>query len=288
MDSEKWVENELAAWRGGFAIRRPTNAQSLFKYVDLNTKTSWDHFSETIEGGVLRGSTSNSLNDPFEMKPNVFDDIDQEYVDKNIRSSNLSQRIANSRDGTPLPNPPKLEEVKEAATKYLDQIQRYYRVISFCGRADSPLLWSHYANSYKGACVHFFGRAFRRQVTGLGYVTYSQYRPIYPLSLAFRLSQNRDSSDNIELLKQESAKLHFFTKAIEWSYEDEIRIAYNSNSQKQIVFDRYGLASVILGPRMPAEEKERVREIIRKSKRPEMKVREAKVSSTSFSVEIVG
>jgi len=27
------------------------------------------------------------------------------------------------------------------------------RILSFCGRSDSPLLWSHYANAHRGACI---------------------------------------------------------------------------------------------------------------------------------------
>ena len=87
MDYERWLEGGIAALEEGYSLRRPARAQSMFKYVGLNTKTSWDYFEETIKNGVLRGSTSTSLNDPFEMQPSVFNDIDQYYIDENLTVS---------------------------------------------------------------------------------------------------------------------------------------------------------------------------------------------------------
>jgi hypothetical protein len=73
------------------------------------------------------------------------------------------------------------EPYRQQARAYLDGVATHYRIAAFCERSDSGLLWSHYANSYQGACLHFLAKGFRwRQYYSIGYVSYSKYRPTYP------------------------------------------------------------------------------------------------------------
>lgn len=78
----------------------------------------------------------------------------------------------------------------------------------------------------------------------------------------------------------------FYTKAADWAYEREVRIVYNVSDSTKVEFSPDGLLSVILGPRMPAENERRVRDAISASRAPHLQVRKARLSTNSFSVEI--
>lgn len=200
-----------------------------------------------------------------------------------------SSEVLQDREFRPDQKYADLQPFRIRAHDYLAKVSRYSRIISFCERSDSPLLWSHYAHSYEGACLHFLGRAFRTSRAKMGYVNYSSYRPVYPLSLALSLdahSGGQSPQKQMEMRRAESEKLYFFTKAADWSYENEVRIIYNTNRQKNVTFQQDGLVAIILGPRMPDESKARIRQIIERSKLPSLSVRQARLSTNSFSVEI--
>jgi hypothetical protein len=241
MAFDDWAAGEIELLTSGTLPRKPAGHTSLFKYVGLNTKSSWEAFERTLRDLELTGSTATSLNDPFELSPHVFDDLRPSLVAAAIGDVGAAEMIAD-RPFDPDQKYADLEPYRKQARDYLQRVCRYSRVISFCERSDSPLLWSHYAHSYEGACLHFLGRAFRIPGPKLGYVSHSTYRPSYPLSLALFLqaSEGKRSGPAVDLRTAESEKIYFFTKAEDWSYENEVRIVYNSNRLKSIRFDQDG------------------------------------------------
>ncbi|MCL6699145.1 hypothetical protein LZ496_10185 [Sphingomonas sp. NSE70-1] len=288
MGFEDFTSAELELISSGVRLRRPSNHTSIFKYVGLNTKTSWDSLEATLNQLTLTGSTATSLNDPFELSPYIFDDLRPRIVAAALRDTGSLESLRNGKF-EPDKKYGNLDPYRTQAKDYLAKVERNSRIISFCERSDSPLLWSHYAHSYAGACLHFLGRAFRSSRAQMGYVSYSKYRPTYPLSLALTLAANSSGKppiSSMELRRAESEKLYFFTKAADWEYETEVRIVYNTVRMKSVTFDEDGLAAIILGPRMSDENRERIRKIIGASKVPNLPVRDAKLSTNSFSVEI--
>jgi hypothetical protein len=201
----------------------------------------------TLHNAELVGSAASSLNDPFELKPYVFDDLQSSTIAEEIRHRDLSFLA----DGEPrpvsevFPNP---EPFRQQADSYLDQVLDRYRIIAFCERIDSSLLWSHYANSYQGACLHFLAKGFRwhRHYT-LGHVSYSKYRPAYPLSLALALYSKPGrpwiAARATPLQRAESNKILFFTKADDWAYEAEIRLVYYQTQHSVVRFNKDSLVA---------------------------------------------
>src|SRR5215469_16706654 len=183
MSFEDWTTNEIEQIARGLKLRRPTENQSFYKYVSLDTKTFWSHLVRTLNEQVLVGSTINSLNDPFEGRACVFDDLDTLVI-----KPSLAQRLEGHDNFSEAERATRIGEMRDAANKYLAYLTESQRIVSFCERSDSPLLWSHYARNYSGACLHFVGRAFRRRGSRLGYVNYGVTRPMYPLRLAYSLS----------------------------------------------------------------------------------------------------
>lgn len=285
MSVEDWADSQFKQLTSGTYLRRPGEHHSAYKYVGLNTKTSWDYFERTLNRFELVGSTATALNDPFELSPFIFDDLRPDTVAAAVRFNNLRLKLQ-KLPSTPEENFPDMEPHREAAREYLAKVARYSRIVCFCERSDSPLLWSHYAHSYQGACLHFVGRGFKTKAGKIGFVTYSDQRPTYPLSLALRLSQPRVSGDDWGVAQAESDKLIFFSKARDWAYENEIRCIYNANSQGHASFDPLGLVSIIVGPRMSSEDVARVTRLVQASPLKALPIRRAKLSTNSFSVEI--
>src|SRR5215472_16804760 len=186
----RWNDVNIDRIQSGIHLRRPHNYQSLFKYVSLSSPDSWEYLHKTLHNAALIGSPPAALNDPFEVRPYVFDDLQPGTIADAVRRFGLRWNNRRRRE-----LPPTRVELRDAescrkqASLNLDQVLDRYRIIGFCERVDSSLLWSHYANSYRGACLHFLAGGFSRDYD-LGHVSYSKYRPAYPLSLALELSLN--------------------------------------------------------------------------------------------------
>jgi hypothetical protein len=156
---KRWATEEIVRIRTGMHLQGPSNYQSLFKYVNLNSELSWDYLRKTLYNAELIGSGATSLNDPFELNPYIFDDLQPGTIAKSVKPTDLSFLD----DRSPLPVTerfPDPEPFRERARSHLEQIFGRTRIVAFCERVDSSLLWSHYANSYKGACLHFVATGF--------------------------------------------------------------------------------------------------------------------------------
>jgi hypothetical protein len=271
---------EIVRIRSGIHLQRPSDYQSLFKYVSLNSALSWGYLHNTLHNAELIGSDAGSLNDPFELSPYVFDDLQPSTIADAVR--HIDSSILDDHPPLPLTKAfPDPEPFRQQARSYLQQIFDSYRIASFCERVDSSLLWSHYANSYQGACLHFLAGGFGwpGSYHTLGRVSYSKYRPAYPLSLALAMS-----SKPTRLRRAESNKLLFFTKADDWAYEAEVRLVYNHTQRHVARFRKESLVAIILGPRFT--DRQRLESVLNGSLYESIAVRKARLSKTTFSIEI--
>lgn len=287
MDSEfeNWVEGRLEEIESGIAVNSPTSHQSLFKYISLNGKKSWNYLEQTLGESKIYGTTSNALNDPFELQPAVFNDISAGtsmpiWSLLGIAESNLPPNFKD-RD---------LEYYKERAHAQLDILREESRVISFSERYDSPLLWAHYANSYRGACLHFIGgRLMGRNSWSaiIGKVLYRDQRPLFPLSLPLKIAVARAAG--AQKSDRRTAELNtamFFTKASDWSYEKEYRAIYSTKDMTSFEFNPRSFATIIVGPNMPQEDVDRLLSIASSSSYEYIPIRKASISKSSFAVQV--
>ena len=99
----------------------------------------------------------------------------------------------------------------------------------FSRRYDSILMWSHYSNSHKGLCIEI-----EEDRPDFQNVIYSKKRAQFDfINIVKRilgadfLGQNVDLTDqkyNYSILKP------FFTKSLDWTYEEEVRCVISSNN----------------------------------------------------------
>ncbi|MCI5746169.1 MAG: DUF2971 domain-containing protein, partial [Erysipelotrichaceae bacterium] len=93
-----------------------------------------------------------------------------------------------------------------------DEIDKNTYITCFSEKYDSILMWSHYGDSHKGACIEFEiqdDKEFKK-------VKYSTKRPVVSnckvlsLALGYKLSKDNNNENENELNKR------FFTKSKEW------------------------------------------------------------------------
>lgn len=255
--------------------------QSIFKYVSLASKTSWNYLEEAIQNQKLYGSTTVSLNDPFELRPCVIDDLSEEIIRSchDFGSVKTKPRTHEFDD---------LTYWRKRAAQTVQNTIDAARIIVFSDKIDSPLLWSHYANSHRGACLHFVARAFRAVKTQ-GWVRYSRQRPSLQMSAALRhRPENRGFLSDDEWRKLRGATLAplAFTKPVEWEYEGEFRVVYSATRKKHIVFEKCGLLEIILGAKISDEDAASVVALVENAAGVAPRVCRASLSARTFSVQI--
>lgn len=288
-DFEFWAQIALQKISDGVNLVSPSPNQSLFKYISLSSEKSWNLLAQTLHSRVITGSPADELNDPFEISPTIYNDL---------RNSELVRKQAGLSNPIPGFHPPAQQfqtsdEASEIALSYFQKLRSETRIISFSERYDSPLLWAHYANNYKGACLHFLGGRMQGMFTqNLARVQYANERPVYPLSLALTLAVRTRTDRSLvfdaiyERALSENDKLCYFTKAADWAYEREVRKAYSEAIQRRMVFDPTSLVSIVCGPRMSTESRDSLKKIVSESEFSHVPILEAKISSSAFSISV--
>jgi len=260
-----------------------SNHASIYKYVSLDGVRSWNYFEKMFAESKLVGATLNSLNDPFEGKPRLFDDLSDEKISESCKYFDK-----NGEEVDVLSDYNDLAEIRSKTQTALSRLFSNVRILSFCRRSDSHLLWSHYANSHKGACIHFSAGGFTHKRLTKGSVSYNSYRPVVPLSLATRIAVartgNQHPADRLAL-RRELYHAAFFVKPLDWSYEDEVRILYSKGWASNAPFEKASIYEVIVGARTEDDDVERIRTLVNRFS-PRTKIRRATISKDTFSVSI--
>jgi hypothetical protein len=156
-----------------------TETKSLFKYFSLN-----DHSLDSLENNYVYLSNPKDFNDPFDCNRNLIIEKQKEIKDLEYVES--------------------LNDISEIG------------ICSFSENGIEPLLWSHYANSYRGFCLKFkpeFLIKKNLEFAKLKKVIYSKE----PRSIS---------------LKSDFAKYYQYILKLEnWNYENEWRLLFQNPSQ---------------------------------------------------------
>jgi hypothetical protein len=239
---------------------------------------------ETIKTRILPASTASSLNDPFDLQPSYVDDVSAKFLE------DLSPRLLERLQGQDVViRPEDIRTTAEAAKLRLVELRAETKIISFSARLDSTLLWSHYANGYRGACLFFLKKLDRMGAfSEASRVFYSSQRPIYPLSLIAAIESERRASYMSERLRRlnviSNSILHL-TKAPDWSYEAEIRIVVPSYIKKDLIFDHEELHGIVVGPLCSSVDLDRIK-TIKAAYLPTLRIFKSSISTSAFSVDV--
>jgi Protein of unknown function (DUF2971) len=166
----------------------------------------------------IKSSIPSTLNDPFEWKPSVDEDVTPEQIWNTV--TKLHRK-------SPLPKPPtrlvvaKMKsEVPNAAQRHQAQfgsnLEQHTRIICLSQRNDGILMWAHYADRHKGFVVGFRSELLRRNHPHSEFlkVHYALKRPLVPHPYV----APPDKDQLITAVSQ---------KSLEWRYEEEWRLLIN-------------------------------------------------------------
>ena len=137
---------------------------TLYKFKSLNDD-SRDHVLDMVENSRLYFPRPAQFNDPFDCAP-VFSFAkplsDPEFLAE-LRAEEdrmIAQRGLTPAERLDLRNA--AVDVGQLAqlitTQTRDVLRDDVRIFCLSARLDHPLLWSHYADSHKGVCLHFVAR----------------------------------------------------------------------------------------------------------------------------------
>jgi len=197
--------------------------ETIYKYRDWSNEF---HKSILTKNEVFL-SPPLGFNDPFDCRiPNNYLTLDSDEKKKDFVDRIAEQHASNFRD-----RDIKVEDWKVSMLKRLEDIEQFhkeqesneiglqderYGILSLTTRWNSILMWSHYGNFHKGFCVGFNEVEMRDSLLfgKGGRVLYSTEFPDLPPDIFLT-----DEEQTINGFKK------LFTKAKDWEYEDEYRLA---------------------------------------------------------------
>lgn len=196
--------------------------QTLYKFRSVRGD-SLDHVIETIQQSRIYFPSPSQFNDPFDCAPRfelsrkaddpIFVEEAQRYRSEWMKAESLTEEQAKRREaeeGVPHDQLPMV--IREQVRR---DIASSVRIFCLSGRRDHPLLWSHYADSHRGVCLHFSTDSLLKSDTNpfryARRVDYREERTPFFIPLA-----DNSGTDLADIIA--------YTKASFWSYEEEYRI----------------------------------------------------------------
>lgn len=277
--------------------------RSLFKYVTANRL-------ELLTDGAIRFTQPGALNDPFEVAA-PFDLGQDNLALARSGEDGIAQVAAMFYERqNRFPTTQIVAEAKLAASRavpviaaQLDEVMEHQAtvtariiaaeankvlgILSLTENATNDLMWSHYADSYKGMVVEFdTSNEFFSCPTGthpdIGLPTKVRYPP-----QRAKVNLSGDAEQSLVAL--------FFSKAPTWAYEAEWRIIRKlADAAKVDKFTPYdihlfrlpakAIRSLIVGHRMARADFERVKAA--KSAHPHIQLKRVEVHEGDFSLAI--
>lgn len=191
---------------------------TLYKFKSLCGE-SRDQVLDIIENSRIYFSVPDQFNDPLDCSPVIKlakDPSDPAFVEE-LQAEEAAFLASQGKTPEEIAALRKSEgvdvrKVGSLATTYTrKQLREETRIFCLSARRDHPLLWSHYADSHRGVCLHF--RCRGGTVFGAARaVEYQQERrPIF-----IPMKYNASDDDIADAMSR--------TKADFWRYEDEYRI----------------------------------------------------------------
>ena len=211
---------------------------ALYKYVSFSNL-------KHLLAGSIRFTQPNAFNDPFELLPEI-------YLEDDINGFSLNvMKPKREKDPARLENSFESKNCNDVTARDVrNELSKLIGILCLSRNPSSLLMWSHYADEYKGAVIEF--DETHEFFTGLFPVSYELVRP----KINYKLLQ--DETGHIRL-----SELCY--KPIEWEYENEVRLARNLQDCKSTgqfnCFDVHVMEvplecikGITMGERMPVEE----------------------------------
>lgn len=143
-------------------------------------------------------------------------------------------------------------------------------VCCFSRKVDSILMWSHYASKHKGFCIEFNCNIDLKGINPLD-VNY--------VSTFLKADYYKSEKDAIFHM--------IFTKANQWSYEEELRCIQNNlqdNNSRKIPFRKEDIKAIYLGVNCEESTKDKIIEIAKNIYDTKIYIFQGKLSESTFEI----
>ena len=277
------LQDEARALRFAWAL----GVDTLYKYKSLEG-ASRDYTLDIIRNSRLYFSRPDQFNDPFDCAPSFAlakskDDPDfvKELEDDERRmafeSGWTSEQLDELRGKEGVPVERMAAAVRDNTVR---QLQDDTRIFCLSAEQCHPLLWSHYADSHKGICLHFscgYG-----SLIGLARQVVCQERR-EPILIPLQYQDEDQLADKMVLVK-----------ASFWRYENEYRIIGHKGAEWGHSFDDRGrvsfppelLSGITLGMRISANDRADIMGLA-SSRKPAIPVWQATEDEGRFWMRVV-
>lgn len=151
------------------------------------------------------------------------------------------------------------------------EMQQSNAVFCMTEKKDNILMWAHYAGQHTGFCLEF--RTDHPFFSRVGPVIYCRYLP---------------KQDLVEFLTEDirDLPLYLVTKAEDWAYEKEWRLADPGSNPGQRQYPSESLTGVIFGCRIDEKNREQIKRWCRE-REPRTMLYEAKEKTSEFGLDII-
>ena len=247
----------------------------------------------------IRTSIPNTLNDPFELSPNIdpsqftqkkcqaflrADHQIEHWYEREGRKFGFTSKKAYKRHylkdiprraAELLPKVP--SNVETVRKNFAADFSRRWRLVCASQVPDSILMWSHYAANHKGIVIEFDSNEQPfSQIDHLTFpVRYSATKPDY-------VHYNKDSDFQREMFAVAA------TKAANWSYEKEVRIIVAAG--RPLRYNLYmpispaSITAVLCGCRMPGVVKLQVRAALKQPRLTHVRLMQAALDRSEYAL----
>lgn len=249
---------------------------------------------DVLENSNIRFTQAEALNDPFESMPS--------FAKFRTNTANAVRAKFKEQFGMDI-SPPQLADTLGPLNIEIDNLQRNFSqtmgMLSLTTTKKNRLMWAHYADSHRGFVIGldgydvFFKEGSHKSGLGLKKVKYSAIREeAFPDSNALEIQNVSPTNEEI----QKGLEIFFFTKSIDWKYEEEYRIyagtkyadtvkSVNGEDIYLFNFPPKCVKEIIFGYRMSANNCDLITNLA-KQKYSKAKLLHASLSETEFDLDI--
>ena len=241
---------------------------------------------DVLKNSKIRFTQPDALNDPFESFPSFqkYKAIKEEEVKSEYKRASNEEIDSERLTRILTPFKAELENIRNTFGDSL-------AILSLTKKNNNGLMWSHYGDSYKGFVIgfdsdcDFFKPGKGKSRHGIREVKYSAKR------------EDAFVNDITHEIEKE-LDLFFYTKSVDWKYEEELRIYAHPKAADEVPatidgfdlclfnFPKECVKEVIIGFRMKTDKRDEIIKII-DNEYPDAKLFLAALSETDFDLDIL-
>lgn len=230
----------------------------IYKYMDIES------IRKVIENNSIKFNSASNFNDPFDGKAFISINISFEDIVKYWDLDSLPDPQKQISVSHKIMDIHAMNQLSDSVYSYLD---KHTAISCFSEIGDNPLMWSHYSDKHKGVCLKF------DIIKDLDFFS----------SLA-RIKYNED------FLSYNFAEVenHIFdqytTKAIDWSYEKEIRVIKTNTKPQCIKFNKASLVEISFGCKCDEKDIHEIKKLVKQKEYDNIEFKLATIYSPKYKL----